>query len=230
MGQNPLPNPCLDDNRVNDLAGVTFDSAPVTKAVRFQGPINARLYVSSIGGNGMLSVAVEDVAPDGTVKRLTGGWQVISDRALDTQESRYLDGKLIQPFHPFTKAAEKPLAGGRGRARRRRGLPDRRLDRAGSQAADRRTGLRHTAPDADAAPAARLADRDHHPQLGEVPVGADDPGRALSRPGFPGLKRQNCRFTQGATLCEEAPVSPGLTWETARPASPSSPRPRASSP
>ena len=112
MGQNPLPNPCLEDNRLNDLAGVTFDSAPVTKAVRFQGPINARLYVSSIGGNGMLSVAVEDVAPDGTVKRLTGGWQVISHRALDTKKSRYLDGKLIQPFHPFTKAAEKPLAAG----------------------------------------------------------------------------------------------------------------------
>jgi putative CocE/NonD family hydrolase len=112
MGQNPLPNPCLDDNRVNDLAGVTFDSAPVTKSVRFQGPINARLYVDSIGGNGMLSVAVEDVAPDGTVKRLTGGWQVISDRALDTKRSRYLDGKLIQPFHPFTKATEKPLASG----------------------------------------------------------------------------------------------------------------------
>src|SRR6478735_5079824 len=112
MGQNPLPNPCLDDNRVNDLAGVTFDSAPVTKAVRFQGPINAHLYVDSIGGNGMLSVAVEDVAPDGTVKRLTGGWQVISDRALDTSKSRYLDGKLIQPFHPFTQAGEKPLPAG----------------------------------------------------------------------------------------------------------------------
>ena len=112
MGQNPLPNPCLDDNRVNDLAGVTFDSAPVAAAVRFQGPINARLYVSSIGGNGMLSVAVEDVAPDGKVTRLTGGWQVISHRALDTTRSRYLDGKLIQAFHPFTRAAEKPLATG----------------------------------------------------------------------------------------------------------------------
>ena len=33
----------------------------------------------------MLSVAVEDVAPDGTVKRLTGGWQVISHRALNTR-------------------------------------------------------------------------------------------------------------------------------------------------
>ena len=112
INQSPLPNPCLTNNAPNDLAGVTFDSAPVTKAVHFQGPINAHLYVSSVGGNGMLSVAVEDVAPDGTVTRLTGGWQVISDRALDTKKSRYLDGKLIQPYHPFTKAAEKPLAAG----------------------------------------------------------------------------------------------------------------------
>ena len=73
---------------LNDLAGVTFDSAPVTKAVRFQGPINARLYVSSVGGNGMLSVAVEDVAPDGTVKRLTGGWQVISAPGAGHRRSR----------------------------------------------------------------------------------------------------------------------------------------------
>ncbi|MET0997945.1 MAG: CocE/NonD family hydrolase [Marmoricola sp.] len=108
-GAAPVPNPCLEDNRLNDLAGVTFDSAPVTSPVRFQGPINARLYVSTMGGNGMLSVAVEDVAPDGTVKRLTGGWQVISHRALDTAKSRYLDGKLIQAFHPHTVAAEKPL-------------------------------------------------------------------------------------------------------------------------
>src|SRR5204863_5672728 len=55
---------------------------------------------------------VEDVAPDGTVKRLTGGWQVISHRALDTTRSRYLGGTLIQPFHPFTRAAQRPLASG----------------------------------------------------------------------------------------------------------------------
>ncbi len=112
INQSPLPNPCLTNNAPNDLAGVTFDSAPVSKPVQFQGPINARLYVSSVGGGGMLSVAVEDVAPDGTVTRLTGGWQVIAQRALDTARSRYLDGKLIQPFHPYTLASEKALPAG----------------------------------------------------------------------------------------------------------------------
>ncbi|NHA01419.1 hypothetical protein G5V59_20555 [Nocardioides sp. W3-2-3] len=86
--------PCFTDNRLNDLGGLTFDTAPVTTPVRVQGPINARLYVSSPTGDGMLSVAIEDVAPDGSVHRITGGWQVISHRALDTTRSRYLGGKV----------------------------------------------------------------------------------------------------------------------------------------
>jgi putative CocE/NonD family hydrolase len=105
-------NPCFTDNRTNDLAGVVYSTAPMTSALPLQGSINAHLYVSSLSGDGMLSVAVEDQAPDGTVSRLTGGWQVISDRALDTTRSRYLDGSLIQPYHPFTKAAVLKLAPG----------------------------------------------------------------------------------------------------------------------
>ena len=71
-----------------------------------------RLYASSPSGDGMFSVAVEDVAPDGSVSRLTGGWQVLSQRALDTKKSRYLDGKLIQPFHPFTRESQQPVPSG----------------------------------------------------------------------------------------------------------------------
>ena len=72
-----------------------------------------QLYTETVGaGDGMLSVALEDVAPDGTVSRLTGGWQVISLRALDKNRSRYLDGQLIQPYHPFTQASKKALPAG----------------------------------------------------------------------------------------------------------------------
>ncbi|HWJ80964.1 MAG TPA: CocE/NonD family hydrolase [Nocardioides sp.] len=105
-------NPCLNDNNLNDLSGLTFQTAPVAQQVRFQGPINAHLFVSTAAGDGMLSVAVEDVAPDGTVHRITGGWQVISQRRLVKSRSRYLDGQLIQPWHPFTKEAKQPLAAG----------------------------------------------------------------------------------------------------------------------
>ncbi|HEX7740330.1 MAG TPA: CocE/NonD family hydrolase, partial [Marmoricola sp.] len=112
MGEVPLPNPCNTNNSFNDKAGVVFSTAPLTKQFAFQGPINAHLFVSSNSGDGMLSVTVEDEAPDGTVSRLTGGWQVISLRQLDKSRSRYLDGTLIQPYHPFTKASKHKLGKG----------------------------------------------------------------------------------------------------------------------
>jgi putative CocE/NonD family hydrolase len=102
-------NPCFTDNGLNDRSGVVFSTPALKKAVTLQGPLDAHLYTSSLGGDGMLSVTVEDEAPDGKVSRLTGGWQVVSHRALDTKKSRYLDGVLVQPFHPFTKAAQQKL-------------------------------------------------------------------------------------------------------------------------
>lgn len=106
--------PCWQDNRLNDATGLglTFDAAPATTPLRFQGPIDTRLYVSTSTGDGMLSVAVEDVAPDGSVHRITGGWESISQRALDPAKSRYLDGKLIEPWHPFLRSTKQDLTPG----------------------------------------------------------------------------------------------------------------------
>ncbi len=105
-------NPCFTDNKLNDMSGVVFETPAVTSPITLQGPINARLFTSSVGGDGMLSVSVSDVAPDGKVSRLTGGWQVLSHRALDQARTRYVNGKILQPYHPFTKAAQKKLAAG----------------------------------------------------------------------------------------------------------------------
>jgi putative CocE/NonD family hydrolase len=109
----PIPNPCFTDNTLNDHTGVVFQTAPLTTAKAFQGPINAHLYVSSTSGDGMLSVMVEDVDPAGKVARLTGGWQTIGLSKLDTTKSRYLDGKLLQPYHPFTKASYAKFPAGK---------------------------------------------------------------------------------------------------------------------
>lgn len=104
--------PCWDDNRGNDLAGVVYDTEPLAEPLRFQGPLNAHLEVSTPAGDGLLSVAVSSVAPDGTVHRITGGWQTIAHRALDEERSRYLDGALVQPYHPFTREAKRSAAPG----------------------------------------------------------------------------------------------------------------------
>ena len=105
--------PCFKDNRLNDFGGVVFETAPMRKKLRIQGPINARLFASTLTGDGMLSVAVESVAPNGKVTRITGGWQVLSQRKLAKQRSRFLDGKLIQAYHPFTRASKARLPRGK---------------------------------------------------------------------------------------------------------------------
>ena len=103
---------CEKDSRVNDLAGTSYESAPLKRGLHLMGPINARLFVSTTARDGMLSVHVEDVAPDGSVDRLTGGWQVLSHRALDKSRTVRLDGRTILPYHPFTRAAQLPVKAG----------------------------------------------------------------------------------------------------------------------
>ena len=97
---------CFDSNSVNDQTATLFRTAPLPQDLPILGPINARLYVDSTSGDGMLSVAVDDVAPDGSVTRLTGGWQTISLRALDPARTRSLDGQVLQPYHPYTQASQ----------------------------------------------------------------------------------------------------------------------------
>ncbi len=77
------------------------------------GPIDARLFVSTTAHDGMVSVHVEDVAPDGWVDRLTGGWQVLSHRKEVPAKELRRDGEVLRPWHPFTKAAQLPVQPGK---------------------------------------------------------------------------------------------------------------------
>jgi putative CocE/NonD family hydrolase len=105
-------SPCDTDNRLNDLAGAVYETAPLSDDLRMLGPINVHLNASSATGDGMLSVHVSRVAPDGKVERLTGGWQVISLAQLDEARSTKVDGQIVQPWHPFTKASQRTLQPG----------------------------------------------------------------------------------------------------------------------
>ena len=172
--------PCFKDNRLNDYGGVVFETAPLQKRLRIQGPINARLFASTITGDGMLSVAVEDVAPNGKVtpahRRLAGHLP-----AQACQAALALPGREADPGLPPVHARLEGEAGARqGGAHRRGDLPDRCRDPARAPAAAEHPGVRHPAPAPDAAgpdPSALTGD---HPCLEAPPVGADAAG-ALSQ-------------------------------------------------
>lgn len=103
---------CETDNRINDALGVSYETAPATSDLAFSGPVNADLSVSTTGTDGLISVSVEDVAPDGSVDRITGGWQTLRHRAVTASRSRTLNGQVVQPWHPFTREAEQAVRPG----------------------------------------------------------------------------------------------------------------------
>ncbi len=104
---------CETDDRVNDSTATSYQTAPLSRPLHLMGPIDARLFASTTARDGMLSVHVEDVAPDGSVDRLTGGWQVLSHRAEDRGKGLRRDGEVLQPWHPFTRAAQLPVQAGK---------------------------------------------------------------------------------------------------------------------
>jgi putative CocE/NonD family hydrolase len=105
--------PCTTDNRLDEATdGVQYTTAPLSADLRFSGPAFADVWVTTTASDAVVSVRVNDVAPDGTVTELTDGWLAGTYRAVDSSRSRVVDGQLLQPWHPFTEASVLPVAPG----------------------------------------------------------------------------------------------------------------------
>jgi putative CocE/NonD family hydrolase len=107
-----LPVPCLHDNRYNELLEVAYSTPPMEQDYYVNGPIQADVWISTTAQDAGLLVRVTDVAENGSSREITNGILTASFRAVDPARSRYLDGQMIQPWHPFT--AESRQIPGRG--------------------------------------------------------------------------------------------------------------------
>lgn len=120
----PLPSAattCESDSQLTEDQGLTFTSAPFKDPYTLSGPTEADVYMSSTGSDSTVEATIADVAPDGTPSDVTSGTLVASLRSVISTPcttavvincSVYLDGKSIQPWHPYTKASQQPLAAG----------------------------------------------------------------------------------------------------------------------
>ncbi|WP_405539532.1 hypothetical protein OG787_46320 [Streptomyces sp. NBC_00075] len=79
---------------------LTYTSKPVSHGVTVAGPISATVYASSSNTNLQLEATLSDVAPDGTVKEISGYNPVLgSQHKLDaTMTWRDSQGKIIRPW------------------------------------------------------------------------------------------------------------------------------------
>lgn len=108
-----VPLPCFQDNSLNEaLLEVTFTTEPMASDYYINGPIQADIWVSpDMALDVGVSVKVTLVSPDGASKEITNGLLSARHRAVDPAKSRFMDGQMIQPWHPFTEEALSPAPG-----------------------------------------------------------------------------------------------------------------------
>ena len=110
VGYAPLP--CwYEDNLAQGLEAV-FDSAPLEQDLYLNGPIQADIWMSTTALDAGLVVRISDLEPDGSARALSSGIQTASLRAVDPSKSRYLDGEMIQPWHPYTAQSVEAVGSG----------------------------------------------------------------------------------------------------------------------
>jgi uncharacterized protein len=107
-----LPLPCATDANAAEVLDAKYETAPMVEDLYINGPIQANVWISTTATDAVVSVRIDDVDPSGNATQLTNGLQVASMRAVDESRSRYLDGLMIQPWHPYTQAAVQPLDSG----------------------------------------------------------------------------------------------------------------------
>ena len=112
-----IPLPCFSgSNNVNELpllGAQTYTTAAMDADYYVNGPIAAELWVSrALGTDGSVAVRITDVDENGVSTELTNGILTISMRALDDARSRHLDGENLQPWHPYTQAAQQAMLPG----------------------------------------------------------------------------------------------------------------------
>jgi putative CocE/NonD family hydrolase len=107
-----VPLPCFTDDNAAELTDVKYQTAPLTQDMYINGPIEADVWMSTTTSDAGLSVRIDDVDASGNVTALTNGIQTASLRAVDTTRSRFINGLMIQPWHPFTQASAQPLTSG----------------------------------------------------------------------------------------------------------------------
>lgn len=111
LGLLNLNLPCTTDPSLAEALDVIYTTPPMPHDVYINGPIQADIWISTTAADAGVSVRVDDVSGS-TVTPLTNGLQTVSLRAVDKTRSRYLDGQMIQPWHPYTKASEQKLKSG----------------------------------------------------------------------------------------------------------------------
>jgi putative CocE/NonD family hydrolase len=105
--------PCETDNNTYEATGVTYTTAPLAHDTQLTGPIMANVWAQLSGASDATLVGVlSDVDASGTSSQVTAGFLLASQRKVDRAKSNFAGKTMVRPFHPFTRASQKPVPAG----------------------------------------------------------------------------------------------------------------------
>jgi len=110
LGLN-LPKACFSNSDLVPQQRVIFESEPMVEDYYINGPIQADIWIDSTVTEAVVSVQVEEVSARQSLP-ITNGQLLASGRLVDESRSRFVEGVMIQPYHPFTEATSAPLVPG----------------------------------------------------------------------------------------------------------------------
>lgn len=105
-------NPCAFDDRTQHLSSLTYTTPPLRKDMTVAGPVGVDLYATATTDQTELIATLGVVTPDGASRPLATGDLLGSLRQLDRGRSWRLGGRIIAPYHPFTRRSERPVPRG----------------------------------------------------------------------------------------------------------------------
>ena len=103
-----LPPCTAQDNEANLLEAV-YTSEPLEEDMVINGPITGQIWASTTALDTNVTVRVSVVGENGIARPLTHGIQMASMSAFNASKSRFMNGKLVQPWHPYTEASQRTI-------------------------------------------------------------------------------------------------------------------------
>lgn len=102
-----LPKACYTNDATVERTqnALIYQTPMLTSDLYINGPIEADIWMSATKSEAALSVRVDDVDLLGNATPITTGLMSAAYRAVDLSRSRYVNGVMIQPWHPFTAAS-----------------------------------------------------------------------------------------------------------------------------
>jgi putative CocE/NonD family hydrolase len=109
-----LPKACYTNSNTveKDQKALTYQTAPLAADMYINGPMQADIWMSATNTEAAIAVRIDDVDVWGNATPISTGLLSASHRAVDASRSRYINGVMVQPWHPFTVAAKQAVVPG----------------------------------------------------------------------------------------------------------------------